>query len=335
MMFYEPYKGKKRRERERPARRGGCLGRLVWFACKLAFRLLLLVAVLALIAYALPPGVFQVEPEADLGITSGLPGTHTNILLLGVDKLSDNAQRSDTIIICSVGYNDLKLTSILRDTVVEIPGHGKDRINAAFAYGGAELAMHTVNRNFGMNISRYVVADFYTLARLVDAVGGVDLAISQAECEQINYNNRSLIGQNALEDLLGYVPERLETYSQDGEQTVHLDGTQALAYARIRHIDSDFARTFRQRKLLSALSASVKRNLANPMLYVRVIRTLSTQLETNLGAVEIASLGAKALFSGEIGQLRLPADGTYQDTGGKIHVQLDANVQALRSFIYG
>ncbi len=214
-MFYEPYEGKRRRgtAREKRARRG-CASRLLGFVFKLLLRLLILSLVLMAVAFALPPGLFNVEPKGDLSLASGLPDSHVNILLLGVDNLSKGAQRSDSMMILSIGYNSLKLTSILRDTIVEIPGHGSDRINAAYAYGGAELAMRTVNRAFSMNITKYAVIDFLTLVKLIDAVGGVDIAITEAEMRQINRNNRPVLASDQAEAALGYRPQPLEEYGE-------------------------------------------------------------------------------------------------------------------------
>ena len=159
-MYYEPYKKRRGGRAQERERRGGCLPRALWFFVKLAFKLVVLVLLLAVVAYALPPGLFNVEPEADLGIASGLPDSHVNILVLGVDADRGAGQRSDTMMVLSVGYRSLKLTSILRDTMVDIDGHGRGKINGAYAYGGAELAMRTVNQTFQMNITKYVVVDY-------------------------------------------------------------------------------------------------------------------------------------------------------------------------------
>ncbi len=335
-MYYEPYK--KRRgdaRREERERRGGCLPRALWFFVKLIFKLAVLVALLAVVAYALPPGLFNVEPEADLNIAAGLPDSHVNILVLGVDADRGAGQRSDTIMVASVGYNSLKLTSILRDTMVDIDGHGRGKINGAYAYGGAELALRTVNETFAMNITKYVVVDYLTIARLVDAVGGVDIVISEAEMEQINHNNARYAGSTAVAEDLGYMPRQVLEYSEDGVTPVHLDGLQALGYARIRKLDSDFMRTSRQRRVVQAALTALRSRLYDPRVYVRLADVLFNTMETNLSAVEIASLGMKALMGGEIEQMRLPVDGTYEDNGSSISIDAAANAQALRDFIYG
>ena len=329
-MYYEPYKrrGARREERER---RGGCLPRALWFLLKLAFRLAVLVVILAVIAYALPPGLFNVEPQADLGITSGLPDSQVNILVLGVDADKGGGRRSDTMMILSIGYRSVKLTSILRDTVVDIDGHGSGKINSAYAYGGAELAMRTVNETFQMNITKYVVVDYLTIARLVDAVGGVDIVISQAEMEQINANNSPYAGSTNVAADLGYMPAPVREYSEDGETPVHLDGLQAVGYARIRKLDSDFMRTSRQRRVVQAALTALRGRLYDPGMYVRLANVLFGTVETNMNAVEIVSLGMKALIE----QKRLPVDGTFNDNGSSIHIDAAANAQALREFIYG
>ncbi|NLF28404.1 MAG: LCP family protein [Clostridiales bacterium] len=335
-MFYEPYRKKRTGKRGQPERRGGCGLRLFVFLLKLLFRLALLLLALAVVAFALPPGLFNVEPRIDLSIAPGLPDTHVNILLLGVDNLNGGAQRSDSMMILSIGYNSVKLTSILRDTVVEIPGHGSDRINAAYSYGGAELAMRTVNRAFRMNITKYAVADFLTLAKLIDAVGGVDIPVSEAEMREINHNNwRVLSSPDEAEAALGYAPRRLERYSRDGAATVRLDGLQALGYARIRKLDSDFVRASRQRRVFNAAISSVKRNIANPVMYARLVNVALRHVKTNLGAVEIASLLAKALVRGEAEQLRIPVEGSYRDSGSRIAIDQEKNTEALHKFIYG
>ena len=335
-MYYEPYKkrrgGARREERER---RGGCLPRALWFFVKLLFKLAVLALLLAVVAYALPPGLFNVEPKADLSLASGLPDSHVNILVLGVDADRGAGQRSDTMMIASVGYGSLKLTSILRDTMADIDGHGRGKINGAYAYGGAELAMRTVNETFQMNITKYAVVDYLTIARLVDAVGGVDIVISEAEMEQINANNARYAGSQDIAELLGYMPAPVREYSEDGATPVHLDGLQALGYARIRKLDSDFMRTSRQRRVVQAALTALRGRLYDPRVYVRLADVLFNTMETNMGAVEIVSLGMKALVGGEIEQMRLPADGTYDDNGSSIFIDEAANAQALREFIYG
>ena len=326
-MYYESYERRPKRRRVRRGRRaGGCLGELL-------LRLLALVLALALagvaLLYALPPALFAVEEAgAALSPAGDLPTSRANILLLGTDVLRQSSQRSDAVIIATVGYGSLKLTSVLRDTVVDIPGHGRDKLNAAYAYGGPELAMRTLNENFGLNILHYAAVDFVSLVEIVDAVGGVDIDITQAEMEQININ---VVSSRFVFRPLGYTATELTRY---GEGT-HLDGLQALGFARIRKIDSDFRRASRQRILLDALLRRIRSNLWNPAMLVRLGRALTRSIKTNMSVVQMLSLGEKALAAGGVQTLRLPVDGSFTDDGSKLTIDSrQANIEAFRQFAY-
>ena len=122
-MYYE--EGRKSRAR-RPRRRSA-MGIIAWILVRVAA----LIILCALILYALPVGLFMVEPEFELSPSPDLPASRINVLLLGVDKLSAGAQRADTIIVASIGYGHVSMTSVLRDTMVDIPGFGRGKINAA------------------------------------------------------------------------------------------------------------------------------------------------------------------------------------------------------------
>ena len=141
-------------------------------------------------------------------------------------------------------------------------------------------------------------------------------------------------GSTRVAEDLGYMPAPVREYSEDGETPVHLDGLQAVGYARIRKLDSDFVRTSRQRRVVQAVMTALRGQLYNPLVYARIADVLCNNLETNMNAVEIASLGMKALVCGEIEQMRLPVDGTYDDNGSSITIDASANAQALREFIY-
>ena len=325
-MYYESYKKKPAKKRRVRRSFGGWIAH---FLLKLLSLALVILIVGAGILYALPVSLFCIEPEGyDLSLTDGLPSSRINVLLLGMDVLNDNSQRSDTIIIASIGYQTLKLTSVLRDTVVDIPGHGSGKINAAFSYGGPELVMKPLNSNFDLNIMHYLAVDFTSLVALVDAIGGVEIDISEAEMEQINrnvYNSRRVFRP------LGYTATELTQYGEG----VHLDGLQALGYARIRKIDSDFVRASRQRTLLNAMIKKVRSNIWNPLMLYRLTDALLNAVQTNLSLVQLISLGEKALFAGEPGQMRMPVDNTYTDNGSTIKIDdRQANIDAFRRFVY-
>ena len=319
-MMYEPYK-----KRKRSGRSGhGCLFALL----KMLLVLLLIVALALGALYVLPAGFFLIEPDVNLNLSADLPADRINILLLGVDKEKDGMQRSDTMLIASIGGGSVKLSSLLRDTWVEIPGHGQGRINSAYTLGGPELAIRTVNQNFGLNIMHYIVVDFTSVVQFADAIGGVEIDITEAEMEQININVKD---SAKIFKPLGYTCDELKIHGKN----THLNGLQALGYARIRKIDSDFMRASRQRTLMSAMLKKIKANIWNPALLTRLGFTVFGAVETDLSPVELISIALKTVGSKEVRSLRLPVDGSYEDTQSIIKVtDFEMNKHAFRSFVY-
>ena len=328
MYYEEPYKRK--RKKRQPRRRRRTFG---WWLAELCLRLVaLLLTVLILSAcllYALPVSLFAVEPpDSDLSLTSGLPSNRANILLLGLDERNQNTQRSDTVIIASIGYGKVKLTSVLRDTVMSIPGHGSGKLNAAYAYGGPELVLKTLNENLKLNIIHYIAVDYAGLVRVVDALDGVDLDISEAEMEKINHLINAHRSRFAAR---GYTAPDL---AHSGAGT-HLNGLQALTYARIRKLDSDFMRTSRQRALLQALLVRLRGSLWNPVRLVRLGKAILLSAQTDMSPLELISLGEKALAAGAPETLRLPVDGSYTDDGSSLRVNdMQMNIGQFQTFVY-
>ena len=221
------------------------------------------------------------------------------------------------------------LTSVLRDTLLSIPGHGTGKLNAAYAYGGPWLVARTLNENLKLNIVHYVAVDYVALIRIVDALGGVDVEISQAEMEKIN---RDIGARRDRWRALGYEGPELADWGAN----THLDGVQALTYARIRKLDSDFVRTSRQRKLLEALLKRLRNSLWNPVRLFRLAKAVLQAVDTDLTPLQLALLGEKALASGVTGSLRLPVDGSYTDDGSSLTVtDLQPNIAALQLAVYG
>ena len=233
-------------------------------------------------------------------------GEIENILVLGLDRQSDGeVTRSDTIMIATVdNKNDsIKLTSLMRDIYVSIPGHRDNKLNTAYAFGGVELAMETVNENFDLNIKRYVVLDFSAFEEIIDAVGGISVELSGAEARAINRN----LDKRAKTDPFSTA----EHYVQDAG--VHtLNGRQALAYARIRDIgNDDFDRVERQQIVLSKLFDEVK--TLNPLRFPSLLSAILPYIETNFTTFEVLSLSTAVLgFSDkQIHRFRLPVNGAF------------------------
>jgi len=329
-MYYDTYRGKKRGKKRR-----SCMGWILGKLCGLIALALVLVVLAAGALYALPVGLMNIEPAAaDLSLTDGLPGSRVNILLLGLDYMNEGQQRSDAMMVASVGYDGLRLTSLMRDTMVEIPGHGRGKLNSAYSVGGAEMAMKCVNQTFRLNITNYVSVDLKTLVDLIDAVGGVQVKVDENEIEHLNHNawdTYKMISRGNEARYAHYLSSQPVT--QAGEMT--LDGLFATAYARIRKPDSDYMRTARQREVLGALINKMKRNFYDPRVYMKLWDVYQNSIETNLTLPEIISLAEKVLVSGEIKTSRFPMSEHITDTGSAIEItKPNENVWALYEFIF-
>jgi LCP family protein required for cell wall assembly len=199
-----------------------------------------------------------------------------NVLLLGGDSRNlgeHEVPRSDTIMVASIDpvTKSAQLFSILRDTYVEIPGHGMSRINSALALGGPELAMETVSRFIGMPIQYYFYVDFEGFIALIDAIGGIDFYVEK-DMKYIDITDK-------------------EEYQIDLKQGMqHLDGHKALQYVRFRHdARSDYARTERQRNFMQAVFQKLKSTYS----LIRLPATLDKvkpYIETNMSVTKMLEL---------------------------------------------
>ena len=281
-----------------------------------------------------------------LSVTQGLNAEWLNVLLLGTDSRALNEpSRSDTMMICSINQStgQVKLTSLMRDTAVEINGRTV-KLNTAFFYGGPNLAMKTVNEYFGMNIEKYVVVNFSGFAKIVDALGGVEMDISEAELPLLNHNVGEqyylLFKFGEMEEEAAkakYYDSKLESAGKN----IHLDGNQALAYARIRKSDNDYTRTERQRKVLMALLNKMKGTDSGTVitLFYDNIGYVSTNLE--LGTIPtLASLVLAGNGMSNEDTFRLPVQGSYKEevrnnVSMLYDMKTEENRRALFMFIYG
>ena len=333
-MYYDTYRGK-RSKRGRRRERRSCTSWLLRGLMKLVGFALLLALLAAGLLYALPAGFLNVEPaDVELSLTDGLPGSRVNVLLLGLDYLDDGRQRSDGIMVASVGYDGLRLASLMRDTMVEIPGHGRGKLNSAYAIGGPELAMCTVNETFKLNITNYVAVDLKTLVDLVDAVGGVVVNLEEKELENLNHYAWDTFKKISAQDAARYAHYAdSQPVTQTGD--VLLNGLFATAYTRIRYVDSDYMRAARQREVISGALKRLREGFYNPMNYLRLYEVYKNSVKTNLSLPEVISLGEKVLVSGKMETHRAPANEHIQDSGSAILIiDPEANVRALYNFLY-
>ncbi len=259
----------------------------------------------------------------------------TNILLIGNDSRDGVAGgRSDAMILLSISdkTKTIHMTSLLRDMYVEIPGHKGNRLNAAYSLGGAELLLETIEENLDIEVNRYVLVDFQAFANLIDAVGGVELELTNDEVKWVNayLNEYNIItGKELTTDYLD------ETASGN----MHLNGPQALAYSRNRSIGNDFGRTERQRKVIAAAVKQIPGAvLTDPK---GLLGNVLPNLTTNIVPTECFGLAidaAKFLIY-DIEQGSIPMEGTYKDAVIRdmavLEVDFEANKEYIRTNIYG
>ena len=277
-----------------------------------------------------------IDEEENLGISDDAPEDKgiTNILLFGLDsRVEGKRSRSDTIIIATLDSKGkkIKLTSLMRDTYVSIPGREDNRINAAYAYGGPELAIRTINENYNMNIDKYVTVDFFSLEKVINALGGVEIDIKDYEVNALNNMITSLNNLHNHDSDSPYI---------EGPGRYKLDGRQAVAYARIRNVgNGDFERTDRQRAVLKSLIE--ESSSLNPVKAHSLLSILLPEVETNLTKTEIIKLGYAGLKSAKnsVEELRLPYEGTYEHKKIKgmavLVPNMEENREVLHDFIYG
>lgn len=206
----------------------------------------------------------------------------TNIALYGIDAPEGLFGRSDTIMILTLDtvHDKIKLTSIVRDSYVYIPGKGMDKIAHAYAYGGAQLALRTLNSNFQLGIKDFITVNFTTLPKIIDIIGGIPIKVTSAEAAHI---------------------PGIETAG-----TYTLTGKQALAFSRIRKIDNDFERSRRQRDVMNAVFS--KMLSTSPGSYPRIMSQIFPLLRTSMSSGSMIRLATSAAANGirRVEQMRFP-----------------------------
>ena len=241
-----------------------------------------------------------------------------NLLLIGQDRQEDNAPaRSDSIILCTLRPKEkaITITSFLRDLYVQIPGHQKNRINAAYASGGMDLLKQTMAENFNLCIDGCIAVDFSNFSQIIDVLGGVTIELRQDEADAVN----TAAGGSLTE----------------GCQ--RLTGAEALAYSRIRKLDADgdFSRTERQRRLITSLLDSYRD--AGLLTILSAVADTIPLISTDLDNKELLVLAAKLfpLLEGPaITSQRIPFDGTYTYERIRDMEVLTADMEILRSQLY-
>ena len=228
-------------------------------------------------------------------------GEHiVNIMLVGQDaREGENTQRSDTMILVTFNTEtkNITLTSLMRDQYVKIPGYGKTKLNHAYQYGGMSLMNETLFNHYGIEIHGNFEVDFTGFEKIIDLLGGVELDLTAKEAK--------------------YLRGKGFKYVKEGVNV--LPGESALWYARLRSIDTDYARAERQRKVMISLFEAYKEQSYTQML--ALLHEILPLVRTNMTMSQITNYALELypIFSGaQINTLRIPADGTF--TGGYVKV---------------
>lgn len=252
-----------------------------------------------------------------------------NILLIGVDSREvGERSRSDSMIIMTIDDNNkkLRLTSIMRDGYVPIKGHGEDKINAAFAFGGAELLINTLYENFQLNLDKYILVDFWGFEEVVDAVGGLEIDIKDYEIDEMNkFTGEATGGRKAP----------LITHSG----TQHLNGQQVLAYSRIRKVgNGGYERDERQRVVISLFVEKLKD--VSMLQYPKLLNSILPNIKTNMEPLMLLNYGytVSKFEPLVIDELEIPqseiSNGRMYRGSWVLLMDIDQNAKVLNDFIY-
>ena len=264
-----------------------------------------------------------------------------NILLVGIDARNLNEpSRSDSMMILTIDnkHKDIKLTSLARDTYVNIPGHGKQKLTHAYAYGGINLLLETIETNFELDLDSYAIVNFFGFVDIINAIGGVEVDVQSSELKELNtYITNGQAIDKVAEN------EKVETISEPG---IHnLNGYQALAYARIRYNDSAYGRDNRQRKIIEATLK--KMSEVSPLKYPSILDSILPSIKTNMKPTDILGLATTVLSIGNFNiktlEFPIPDDNQYgyskggiisKKTGWVLQFDPDKNLPILHDFIY-
>ncbi len=254
-----------------------------------------------------------------------------NILLIGVDaREGEEAEktRSDTMMLVTIDTRNkqIKLTSFLRDMYLEIPGYREDKLNAAQSHGGTQLLVDTLEYNFKVDIDNYMLVSFDMFTAIIDELGGVNVEITDKEAKYINSKDHM-----SRDDGFAF-PEELSGGMQ------HFTGAQALWYSRIRYLDSDFMRTQRQRKVITAI---VKEAVGqSPFALLDMVEKVMPMVKTDLTEDEMMDLGLHALtyLKYDIVQMQVPLSDAYKSATRRgqsvLLPDMDKNRTAFKQFVF-
>ncbi len=289
--------------------------------------------------------------NSELGFEQVINKKIINIALFGVDTRNPKVMTGNTDSIMVLSLNTeaktVKIVSVMRDSLVEIENKGVKsyrKVNSAYASGGPELAIKTLNKNFNLDISEYATVNFHGMAKIIDAVGGIDVELTKNEAAP-----REQVSKNLNDHIYWYCKELGEDptpYYVHGHGVQHLNGVQAVAYSRIRYMANiwgttdDYGRTERQRYVMEQLFN--KATQLPKSQYLSLIKALIPYTETSLSVDEVLSISFSVLLhSPSFEQSRIPLDEykmrsihSLPAVGSYVYYDKDYAAEVLHAFLY-
>lgn len=270
-----------------------------------------------------------INKDLDENTKESLEG-YTNIAIFGLDNRSQgsyNGGNSDVVMIASINNKtkDVKLISVYRDTYLTVGSGSYSKCNSAYARGGATQAVQMLNSNLDLDIKEYVSVDWAAVVEVIDDLGGLDLEITQGEMLQINKYKKD------VDKVTGKITPDVTTYGK-----VHLDGTQATTYARIRKLaGDDYKRASRQRIVLQAMLEKAKK--AGIGTLTQICNTVVDHIQTSMSTSRILSLAKDVMNYNIKSTTGFPFDLTTKNlTSGDTVVPIDLanNVKQLHEYMF-
>lgn len=310
---------------------------------KFVFFLLILVLLLPIGAFAFTSSILgkmhdlSIETDAlDSRTHAGKDGI-SNILIMGSDaRPGEKVSRTDSMMILTIDriHNSVKITSLARDTFVNIPGHGKSKLTHAYAFGKEGLLIRTIEENFGIDIDDFALINFQSFISIIDSIGGVTVDVKEGEIHELNK----------------FIPEtyKWSTNPDKGEMklieqtgTQKLNGYQALSFARIRHNDSAYGRDNRQRMIMMSMMREIQNT--SKLKYPFILQAAAPYIKTSMKPLSLMkyALDVVRIGTGNIKQLEFPivsipgysTGGIYGSHGWVLRYNPDS-IKYLKNFIF-
>lgn len=262
----------------------------------------------------------------------------TNILLVGIDgRYIDKGNRSDSVMLVTIDSKnkDIKITSIARDTYVDIPGYSTEKLTHAYAYEGIDLLKEVFKVNFDIKIDKYIAVNFVSFMDIMDELGGVEVNIEEKDIDEVN---------KYIDDCYEYYYNKKDEVKKEyitKSGTQRLNGYQALAFSRIRYTDSAFARDNRHREVAQSVYKEFLKK--GPEEYKKCADILLENTKTNISPIQMLNLGYTVfnINDKDIEQLQFPLEEhrnghiINDKKGWVLEWDKEPNIKAWHEFIYG